>query len=101
MQVTTDVEAFIATTARLINRARVLSFSVHAVVGTDDEFFFTWTMRFAFKVGPVAQVDGASHFRARDGRVVMHRDYWDLANLLATTVPGGQQVLRAMVRPLT
>lgn len=101
MQVTTTLEAFIATTERLVRRARELSFTVASIVGTDDEFCLTWTMTFAPKVGPLIEVDGVSHFRARDGRVVHQRDFWDLATLFASALPGGRTVLRTVLRPFT
>jgi hypothetical protein len=36
----------------------------------------------------------------REGRVVHHRDYWDLAELAASGVPAGHRILRAALRPL-
>ncbi len=101
MQSIDGFDAFVATNRRLLARARELSFEVAPPVGTDDEFFFTWTMRFAPVVGPRFEVEGVSHLRARDGRIVLHRDYWDLASLLASGVPGGAWLLRTALRPLT
>ena len=101
MQVTTDLDAFIATTERLVQRARELSFTVASIVGTDEEFCLTWTMTFAPKIGPTIEVDGVSHFRARQGRVVEQRDFWDLATLFASAIPGGRSIMRAALRPFT
>ena len=94
-------DAFLATNRRLLSRARALSFTIAPPVGTDEEFFLTWTMRFAPLVGPTFEVEGVSHLRARDGAIVLHRDYWDMAGLLASGVPGGAWLLRSALRPFT
>lgn len=101
MQVTTNIDDFLETMGRLMDRARELSFEVHSQTEAADEIFLTWTMTFAPKLGPRSIVDGVSHLRAREGRIVFQRDYWDLANLFASTVPGGQRILRTVLRPLT
>jgi hypothetical protein len=57
-------------------------------------------MRLRLKVGPLFEMDGVSHLQAEDGKVRAHRDYWDLATLFASAVPGGQRILRTVLRPL-
>ncbi len=94
------VEAFIALNRRLARRARELSFSVESVVGDDTEFFVTWHMRLRPKMGPLFEVDGVSHLRTEGGKVRSHRDYWDLGALFASAIPGGQELLRLVLKPL-
>jgi len=101
MQITTDREALLRSLRHLVERPREISFSIHEVSGNDEEFFLTWTMVFAPKLGPRTEVDGVSHLRSRGGLITYHRDYWDLANLFASAVPGGERMLRAVLRPLT
>jgi limonene-1,2-epoxide hydrolase len=93
-------EAFSGVNVRLAKRARELSFTVERVAGDDTEFFVTWHMRLRPKVGPLFELDGVSHLRAEGGKVRYHRDYWDLAALFASAVPGGQRILRTLLKPL-
>jgi steroid Delta-isomerase len=95
-----NIDAFMDLNRRLIRRSRELSFTVDRVVGDDEEMFITWRMRLRPKVGPLFELDGVSHLRASGGKVYQHRDYWDLATLFASAVPGGQAVLRTLLRPL-
>lgn len=94
------VDAFIALNHRLLDRAKELVFSVESASGTDDEMFLTWKMRCVPKLGPKIQVDGATHLRAQNGRVVYHRDYWDLGEMFASAIPGGHKALRFLLKPL-
>lgn len=94
------IEEFIGLNQRLVKRARELSFSVNRVVGDDNEFFITWHMRMRPKMGPLFELDGVSHIRAEGGKVRDHHDYWDLAALFASAIPGGQRLLRLLLKPL-
>jgi hypothetical protein len=94
------VDAFLAMNRRLLGRVRSLSFDVSSAVGTDDEAYLEWTMHGRPKVGPRVQVQGVTHARARDGKVVYHRDFWDLGELAASAVPGGRSALRLLLKPL-
>jgi limonene-1,2-epoxide hydrolase len=94
------IEAFLDVNRRLARRCRELSFSIERVVGDDTECVITWHMRFRPKVGPLFELDGVSHLRAEGGKVRFHRDYWDLATLFSSAVPGGQRLLRTLLKPL-
>ncbi len=100
IQAVVGVDEFIAINQRLAARARGLSFLVDRVVGDDAEFFLTWRLRVRPRIGPLLEVDGVSHLTGRDGKVQAHRDYWDLANFLASGVPGGERLLRFALKPL-
>ena len=56
-----------------------------------DEAFLTWDFVFRFKrfdTTTVQTVRGATHLRfAPDGRVALHRDYWDAAEELYEKLP--------------
>ena len=94
------LEAFLDVNRRLASRARELSFIVERATGDDTEFFVTWHMKLRPKVGPLFEVDGVSHLRTLGGKVTIHRDYWDLAAFFASAVPGGQRILRMLLKPL-
>lgn len=94
------IEAFLGVNRRLARRSRELSFTLERVVGDDTEFFATWHMRLRPKIGPLFELDGVSHLRLEGGKVRHHRDYWDLGALFASAVPGGQAVLRMVLKPL-
>ena len=60
-------------------------FVVHEAVAQGDQCFLTWDFLFAMRSAPSVEqcVRGASHLRlAADGRIEMHRDYWDAAEEL-------------------
>ena len=65
-------------------------FAVHARVTQGDECFLTWDFLFRLRSGRGEQmvVRGCSHLRlATDGRIAMHRDYWDVAEELYEKLP--------------
>lgn len=72
-------------------------FVVHEVVADGPGVFLTWDFLFD-RGGRPWQVRGASHLRlAPDGRIAMHRDYWDAAEELWAKMP----LVGALVRWLT
>ena len=93
------IEAFIAANRRLVARARELSFEIHERAIAADQIFLTWTMTLAMPLGPRLQEDGVTHLRTRDGVVVEQRDYWDIAALVSSAVPGGKRMLRLAFKP--
>ncbi len=99
MQKIRGIEAFIETNRKLMSRSSELRFDVSEPIGTDEEFFLTWTMTFRAKIGPTVETDGVTHVRSENGRIVFHRDHWDLANLAASALPGGPALLRTALRP--
>ncbi len=65
-------------------------FVVHDVVVQGDDCFLTWDFRFRMRrMGPGEQtIRGASHLKlAADGRIAVHRDYWDAAEELYEKLP--------------
>lgn len=75
-------------------------FVVHERVAQGDAAFLTWDFVFAFRrpLPPGERtVRGCSHLRFdAEGRVVFHRDYWDVAEELYEKIP----VLGALMRLL-
>lgn len=53
----------------------------------DDQAFITWAFRFGLKGRPY-EIIGSTHFKFNaDGLVVLHRDYWDVAEELLQKLP--------------
>jgi ketosteroid isomerase-like protein len=71
-------------------------FTVLDAVTEGDQAFLTWDFSFRRRRGGAAlRIHGATHLRfAADGRVALHRDYWDAAEELYAKLP----VLGALMR---
>jgi hypothetical protein len=100
IQAVDGVEPFLEAMRRVVRRAKRIGIEVTARIGNDREFVLLWRMSLTLKLGPTTTVDGASHVRAERGLVRYQRDYWDLGHMLASAIPGGQTVLRQVLRPL-
>jgi len=81
---------------RFVVRERVLQ---------GDQAFLTWEFHFYFRRfqrGQAQCILGASHLRfAGDGRIALHRDYWDAAEELYEKLPllgGLMRALKAQAR---
>lgn len=93
------LDAFLALNKRLLKRMKRLHWHVSAISGTEDEMFLEWHMSGAPTFGPAIEVSGVTRARAHDGLIVDHRDYWDMGEMLASAVPGGQRVLHFLRLP--
>lgn len=74
-------------------------FVIAAAVRQGEDAFLTWEMRFRMRryVHGEQAIRGASHLKlAADGRIRLHRDYWDAAEELYEKLP----VLGALTRLL-
>jgi len=57
-------------------------------------------MRVAGRIGPAVTVQGVTHARARGGKIVEQRDYFDLAGSVLGALPGVSAAYRFMVKKL-
>ncbi len=77
-------------------------FSVRDIVAEGDRCFLTWDFLFRFKrFSPTAPqcVRGGSYIVfASDGRVTLHRDYWDAAEELYEKLPAVGALMRWLKR---
>ncbi|MEX8517724.1 MAG: nuclear transport factor 2 family protein [Leptothrix sp. (in: b-proteobacteria)] len=74
-------------------------FVVRQVVSASDQCFMTWDFLFGLpRLGLTGQrIRGCTHFQfGADGRITLHRDYWDAAEELYEKLP----VLGALMRLL-
>lgn len=71
-------------------------------IAQDAQCFLVWEFHFAFKSfkkGQAQCVRGGSHLElAADGRIAMHRDYWDAAEELYEKLPLMGAILRWLKR---
>jgi ketosteroid isomerase-like protein len=73
-------------------------FTVLEAIAQGEQAFLVWEFRFRFRrfdTRSLQTIRGATHLRfAPDGRIGLHRDYWDAAEELYEKLP----VLRALMR---
>lgn len=77
-------------------------FAVRDIVAEGDQCFLTWDFLFRFKrFSPTAEqcVRGGSHIVfGSDGRIALHRDYWDAAEELYEKLPAVGALMRWLKR---
>ena len=76
-------------------------FVVRDIVVEGDQCFLTWDFLFRFRRFSRRQqvVHGSSHLRFdTQGRVLLHRDYWDAAEELYEKLPGIGALMRFLKR---
>ena len=99
LQIIRGLRDFIAMNERLLGRMKYLEWTILGSWGDDESAVLEWNMTGRPKLGPEFSVDGMSRVAARGGRITQHRDYWDLGELAASGVLGGQRILRALLKP--
>jgi hypothetical protein len=60
-----------------LRKYKVFRFHDIEVLGTDEQFTLTYSMTISFGFGPSFKTDMATACRAKDGKVVRCRDYFD------------------------
>lgn len=76
-------------------------FIVTQAIVQDDQCFLVWDFLFRFRrfSGELQTVRGGSHLRfSADGRIALHRDYWDAAEELYEKLPGVGALMRWLKR---
>ncbi|MEN9314445.1 MAG: hypothetical protein RIS35_838, partial [Pseudomonadota bacterium] len=77
--------------SHMFERLEAPRFVIRDRVVDGDQAFLTWDFEFRFRRGSptgVQRIHGGSHLRfAPDGRIVLHRDYWDAAEELYEKLP--------------
>jgi hypothetical protein len=75
-------------------------FTVTSALGAGEQAFLTWDFRFRHpRLRGEQLIRGATHLRfAPDGRVSLHRDYWDAAEELYEKLPLIGALMRALKR---
>lgn len=91
---------FMETNRRMMGRAKALEVQVGELIEQGDQLFLSWKMRYVPKMGPAIAIDGCTHCRARDGKIVYHRDYWDLLSSVMDGIPLVAPVYKMLVKKL-
>ncbi len=77
-------------------------FKIITAIETGNDAFLTWDFTFRvkkFRPNDTMTIHGASHLRfAADGRIEMHRDYWDAAEELYAKLPLIGALMRTLQR---
>ncbi len=87
--------------AHMFEQLNAPRFVITGRVLQGDEAFVTWDFRFRMKrfARDEQCIRGASHLKfAADGRVSLHRDYWDAAEELYEKLPVLGALMRALKR---
>ncbi|AUI86292.1 transcriptional regulator [Vibrio azureus] len=78
-------------------------FEIHEHQQMGNVGFLIWTMRLQhpkLKKGATIEVKGVSHLRFQDERVIYHRDYFDLGEMLYENLPLLGSVVKAVKKRL-
>ena len=100
-----EVQGLPAITAVFAHMYRALEgprFVVKDIVAEGEQCFLSWDFLFRFKPfapGVDQTVRGATHLHiTADGRIVLHRDYWDAAEELYEKLPAVGGLMRWLKR---
>ncbi|AUX45938.1 uncharacterized protein SOCE26_074400 [Sorangium cellulosum] len=88
LQTIDGLEAYGEMNRRSLEKARLIQVEVGDRIARDGVLFVAWTMRFSPRLGPTMSFSGVSHLRARGGKIVAHRDYFDVVSGAVSAVPG-------------
>ncbi|BAC94097.1 putative transcriptional regulator [Vibrio vulnificus YJ016] len=78
-------------------------FDIHEQYQIDNVGFLTWTMTLQhpkLKKGACVEVKGVSHLKFEAGKVIYHRDYFDLGEMLYENLPLLGGIIRAIKQRL-
>lgn len=95
-------EAIAAVFAHMFEQLEDPRFAVREAFGDSAQAFVAWDFDFAAAGGGrQRRIHGSTHFRFdADGRIELHRDYWDAAGELYETLPLLGAVMRWLRRRL-
>ena len=92
-------DAFIEMTETLVRRCKELRARVNDAAQTGDLIFLQWTMEMKIGPSPLSTIEGVTKLRlGPDGRVIEHRDYFDLWGDSLGSMPGLGGLYRRFVR---
>ncbi len=101
IQQLTGRDAFIEMTRRLMDRCQELRAVVHHAAGSDEVIFLQWTMEMKIGPTPLTPIEGTTKLVLdADGKVALHRDYFDLWGDSLTALPVVGTAYRGFMRLL-
>lgn len=84
---------------QLLENTSSCQFEITQVTEANNQYFLIWTMTFShprLKAGEEVKVEGISHLQVENNKIVHHRDYYDMGEMLYEQVP----VLGFVIRKL-
>lgn len=75
---------------KLLENTTYCSCTIQAIMSTGNQHSVTWTMRYGhprLNSGQEIIVDGTTHLKQQDDRIIMHRDYFDMGQMVYEQVP--------------
>lgn len=85
----------------MFHQVQAPQFKVTSVIASQDAVFMAWVFSFGAQ-HTRSQINGSTHFLLNaDGKIIVHRDYWDAAQELYEHVPVLGWVLRRIRRRLS
>jgi hypothetical protein len=82
---------------QLYTKLSYCDFVIEQVIAQDSEAAIYWQMRFQhpkLNSGNMVCVQGSSHLKGRDDKVIYHRDYLDLGAMLYEQLPFFGRIIR-------
>lgn len=94
-------DAFVEMTERFLKRAKDLEVELHSAAQGGSTIFLAWTMKLRFGAAPKLTLEGTTRLQLdSQGKVIEHRDYFDLWGDTLDAVPGVSKVYRAIMKKL-
>jgi hypothetical protein len=101
--------------SKLLQNAKYCTFAIHSINKTSSidsvsvdvagisAYFVTWQMSFTstrMNKGQAIQVDGATQLKIEHNKIIYHRDYYDLGQMIYENVPLLGSVIKRIKRTL-
>jgi limonene-1,2-epoxide hydrolase len=101
--------------SKLLHNAKYCTFAIHSIDKTSSinsesaavistsAYFVTWRMAFTstrMKKGQAIQVDGITQLKIEHNKIIYHRDYYDLGQMVYENVPLLGSVIKRIKRTL-
>lgn len=93
--------AFERMTRRMLSMSRSVELELVDMVEREDGFFAAWKMRVTPRFGPPMTLEGTTYAKVSNGRIIYHRDYFDVAGSLFSMVPVLPGLVQKAVSRLT
>jgi hypothetical protein len=90
--------------ARLLENAKYCQFEIHSQLhATNSQCMVTWTMEYKtprMNKGKAIKVDGLTILTLKKDKIVFHRDYYDLGQMVYENVPLLGRVIKMIKRKM-
>lgn len=92
-------DAFIEMTERFMKRCSSLDVQLNDAAQNGNVIFLQWTMRMRFGKSPETTIEGSTKLTLdAEGKVIEHRDYFDLWGDTLDAIPGVGKLYRRAVK---